>query len=169
MLVTALGLHCLSGEGAAGQVGSVLPPSLCPSVRGCGPPVLPRSCRAPPVCRYRLFRRAGGGGWAKHPPCDVPWDVTAAAFPPPSHAEGLGAGGASTPDGEQAPAPSLADGVACSAVMAVGITSALLLHKHREVRHGGFQVSVPLEQGFQSSPPAVGSSSSSSRVSSSPG
>uniref|UniRef100_A0A663NAX3 Phospholipid/glycerol acyltransferase domain-containing protein n=1 Tax=Athene cunicularia TaxID=194338 RepID=A0A663NAX3_ATHCN len=34
--------------------------------------------------------------------------------------------------------PSLADGVSCSAVMAVAITSVLLLHKHREVRHGDF-------------------------------
>ncbi|XP_075379525.1 glycerol-3-phosphate acyltransferase 2, mitochondrial-like [Mycteria americana] len=51
---------------------------------------------------------------------------------------------------------SLSDGVACSAVMAVGITSALLLHKHREVRQGGVQVSVPLEQDFRSCPHHVG-------------
>ncbi|XP_075592730.1 glycerol-3-phosphate acyltransferase 2, mitochondrial-like isoform X3 [Balearica regulorum gibbericeps] len=45
--------------------------------------------------------------------------------------EGLGAGG-EHPRRRTSASPSLADGVACSAVMAVGITSALLLHKHRE-------------------------------------
>ncbi|PKU28364.1 glycerol-3-phosphate acyltransferase mitochondrial [Limosa lapponica baueri] len=45
---------------------------------------------------------------------------------------------------------SLSDGVACSAVMAVGITAALLLHKHQEVRQGGVRVSFPSEQDFRS-------------------
>uniref|UniRef100_A0A8C0B5A7 Glycerol-3-phosphate acyltransferase 2, mitochondrial n=1 Tax=Buteo japonicus TaxID=224669 RepID=A0A8C0B5A7_9AVES len=65
----------------------------------------------------------GAGKAPQHLLGDIPWDVTTAAFSSP-WARGRGL--------ISDPSPSLADGVACSAVMAVGITSALLLLKHRE-------------------------------------
>uniref|UniRef100_A0A8C8B263 Glycerol-3-phosphate acyltransferase 2, mitochondrial n=1 Tax=Otus sunia TaxID=257818 RepID=A0A8C8B263_9STRI len=76
-----------------------------------------------------LSSQGWGGGEAppQHLLGDTPWDATTGAFCGPR-----ARGGGSPPPRLPTAAPSLADGVSCSAVTAVAITSVLLLHKHRE-------------------------------------
>uniref|UniRef100_A0A8D0KVW4 Glycerol-3-phosphate acyltransferase 2, mitochondrial n=1 Tax=Strix occidentalis caurina TaxID=311401 RepID=A0A8D0KVW4_STROC len=91
----------------------------------------PRAPKAPseaPVCPRGAASGWGqGGSPPRHLLGDIPWDATTAAFSRPR-----ARGGGLIPRRPTTASPSLADGVSCSAVTAVAITSVLLLHKHRE-------------------------------------